>query len=141
MPLNIIQNIRCLRRAFFSDPTTTVPLECAPSWLVLRAEERTSSAFRVKRRSEIVEGPGKTLLREKERKRFHNKDGDAASSLFMEFSRVAHLTVDVADHESNQDHRTGRQGPKVEVGHRVEVMQAPLMYRISGMLRVILYLS
>lgn len=110
MHLNIIQNILCLRRAFFSDPTTTVPLECAPSWSVLRAE-----------------GPSKTFLCKKECKRFRHKDGDALLSLFMEFSGVAHLTVDVADHESNQDHRTGRQGPKVEVGQGVEVVQAPLM--------------
>lgn len=40
---------------------------------------------------------------------------------------VSHLTIYVADNESNYNNRTCRHGTKVEVRNGVEVMQAPLI--------------
>lgn len=40
---------------------------------------------------------------------------------------VSHLTVHVADYESNYNNHTCRHGTKVEVRNGIEVMQAPLI--------------
>lgn len=48
-------------------------------------------------------------------------------SLCMGTFPVSHLTVYVADYESNYNNRTCRHGTKVEVRNGVEVLQAPLI--------------